>query len=99
MHTVLGRSLALAFSIGLPSALAAQGSILPAPCFRGEENARADLVCRPLTQVVRTSSAIKVRLDDGVLHYEITETFVNRGGGLAEADYIYPLPNGAAFQD
>jgi Ca-activated chloride channel homolog len=99
MYTALGRALALALTVLVPAALSAQGSILPSPCFRGDESMRGDLACRPLTQVVRTSSAVKVRLDDGVLHYEITETFVNRGGGLAEADYIYPLPNGAAFQD
>jgi len=34
-----------------------------------------------------------------VLHYEVTETFVNRGSGIGEADYLFPLPKGAAFQD
>lgn len=38
-------------------------------------------------------------MTDRVLRYEVTETFVNRGGGLGEADYIFPLPKGAAFQD
>jgi Ca-activated chloride channel family protein len=36
---------------------------------------------------------------DRVLRYEVTETFVNRGAGLGEADYIFPLPKGAAFED
>ena len=34
-----------------------------------------------------------------VLRYEITETFVNRGSRVGEADYMFPLPKGAAFQD
>jgi len=34
-----------------------------------------------------------------VLRFEVTETFVNRGTGFGEADYIFPLPKGAAFQD
>lgn len=34
-----------------------------------------------------------------MLRYEVTETFVNRGGRVGEADYIFPLPKGAAFQD
>src|SRR5215212_6819863 len=100
MYMANGRTLVLALTAFLPAAgLSAQGSILPSPCFRGEEATRRDFACRPLTQVVRTASTVKVRLDDGVLHYEIAETFVNRGSALAEADYIYPLPNGAAFQD
>lgn len=34
-----------------------------------------------------------------MLRYEVTETFVNRGSGIGEADYVFPLPKGAAFQD
>ena len=34
-----------------------------------------------------------------VVSYEITEKFVNRGPRLGEADYIFPLPAGAAFED
>jgi len=40
-----------------------------------------------------------VELSDRVLRYEITETFVNRGSRVGEADYMFPLPKGAAFQD
>jgi len=29
----------------------------------------------------------------------VTETFVNQGSGIGEADYLFPLPKGAAFQD
>ncbi len=49
--------------------------------------------------VVRQSSDVRVDLVDRVLRYEITETFVNRGSRVGEADYMFPLPKGAAFQD
>ena len=49
--------------------------------------------------VFRQSSDVKVDLADRVLHYEITETYVNRGGRVGEADFMFPLPKGAAFQD
>lgn len=40
-----------------------------------------------------------MELVDRVLRYEVTETFINRGGRLGEADFMFPLPKGAAFQD
>jgi len=49
--------------------------------------------------VVRQSSDVRVSLVDRVLRYEITETFVNRGSRVGEADFMFPLPKGAAFQD
>ena len=49
--------------------------------------------------VYRQSSDVRVALADRVLRYEITETFVNRGGRVGEADFMFPLPKGAAFQD
>ena len=42
---------------------------------------------------------MRVDLVDRVLRYEITETFVNRGSRVGEADFMFPLPKGAAFQD
>lgn len=53
----------------------------------------------PSSDVVRQSSDVRIELVDRVLHYEITETFVNRGNRVGEADYMFPLPKGAAFQD
>ncbi|HVS60007.1 MAG TPA: VIT domain-containing protein [Gemmatimonadaceae bacterium] len=47
----------------------------------------------------RQSSDVRVELADRVLRYEITETFVNRGSRVGEADFMFPLPKGAAFQD
>ncbi len=49
--------------------------------------------------VFRQSSDVRVDLADRVLHYEITETYVNRGGRVGEADFMFPLSKGAAFQD
>ena len=49
--------------------------------------------------MVRRSSDVHAELANGVLRYEVTETFVNQGSGIGEADYMFPLPKGAAFQD
>ena len=49
--------------------------------------------------VSRVSSSTIVTLADRVLRYEITEIFRNDGGAVAEADYVFPLPAGAAFED
>src|SRR5689334_11543062 len=85
----LGASLVGALA---PSTALAQGWILPPvcpPCPRPR-------ICAPCVPnrptVIRTSSDIKAELADRVLRYEITETFVNRGAGLGEADYLFPLP-------
>jgi Ca-activated chloride channel homolog len=85
----------------LPSALLGQGLILPHPCqpIACPPNKPCP-PCRPWgSTVVRQSSDVIANLTDRVLHYEVTETFVNRGSGIGEADYIFPLPKGAAFQD
>lgn len=55
------------------------------------------IIARPMLE--RLSSNVRVELVHGVARYEVTETFVNRGGRVAEADYLYPMPHGAAFQD
>ena len=51
------------------------------------------------SDVVRQSSDVRVDLVDRVLRYEVTETFVNHGSRVGEADFMFPLPKGAAFQD
>src|SRR5687767_7565913 len=84
----------------LPAVAAAQGIVIrpcvPRPCAV----ARPCPPCRvPDQGVIKQSSHVRAELTDRVLRYEVTETFVNRGGGLGEADYIFPLPKGAAFQD
>ena len=86
--------LALLLTLLGPAAASAQGWVIPRPCPLPR--------CGPTvgpTRVVRTGSDVRVALADGVLRYEVTETFVNRGAGLGEADYLFPLPAGAALQD
>ena len=81
----------------LPAALGAQGLIIPR-CPRPMPG--SELECRPVgQQVVRARSDVKVELRDRVLRYEVEERFVNRGGTIGEADYIFPLPKNAAFRD
>src|SRR3954464_3655069 len=101
------RSILAAFLVGVPVVLSAQ--ILdapprpwpcptPPPCREG----RACVIpaCGITTpEVVRQSSDVRVDLVDRVLRYEVTETFVNRGSRMGEADFMFPLPKGAAFQD
>ena len=85
-------SLAIAL-ITAPIALSAQGTIIPRPC----PEVRPCPV--PVAGAIqRTSSQVRVELADRVLRYQITETFRNRGGLIGEADYIFPMPAGAAFE-
>jgi len=79
--------------IAAPIALNAQGTIIPRPC----PEIRPCPV-PPVGAVQRTSSQVRVELADRVLRYQITETFRNRGGLIGEADYIFPMPAGAAFE-
>ena len=86
-----------------PLSLPAQGWVVPptcdpVPCRPGVPCPRR---CGPVvgSAVARTASDVRVELADRVLRYEVTEKFVNRGAGLGEADYFFPLPAGAAFQD
>jgi Ca-activated chloride channel family protein len=50
-------------------------------------------------RVVRTGREVRVVLDGRVLAYEVTERWTNRGRAIGEADYVLPLPRGAAFED
>ena len=96
------RSLLYFLSIAAtPALLAAQGVVITRPCVpRPCTLIRPCPPCQPQGPgVVRQSSHVSAELSDRVLRYEVTETFVNRGSGLGEADYIFPLPKGAAFQD
>src|SRR5690606_23154909 len=53
----------------------------------------------PAEWVERTSSDVRATLKGRVLSVEVREKFVNRGGALGEADYVFPLPRDAAFRD
>jgi Ca-activated chloride channel homolog len=99
----LRRSIAAAI-LGFPVLAGAQGQIIPRicappPCTNRECGDRPASICPQGNPIVRTSSNVRVEMLDRVLRYEVNETFVNRGVGLGEADYIFPLPQGAAFED
>lgn len=84
------------------SALRAQGWILPRPCGLGIQpiDSRTPPMVRDCSSnIVRTHSDVRVDLADHVLRYEVEERFVNRGATLGEADYVFPLPTNAAFQN
>jgi Ca-activated chloride channel family protein len=84
----------------ISAAAQAQGSLIPRPCARICPTDSRCFPCPPaFPTVLKQSSHVKAELADRVIRYEVTETFVNRGGGVGEADYIFPLPKGAAFQD
>lgn len=100
-------TLATLFTLALSATAAAQGRLIPRPCpvpvppcidgRCGEmPNARPCLVANA---IIRTSSQVRVEMVNRVLRYEVRETFVNTGRGLGEADYLFPLPAGAAFED
>lgn len=83
----------------VPTLAGAQGLIIPR-CPRPLPDRRPEIECMPVrAQVVRTRSDVKVELRDRVLRYEVEERFVNQGGTIGEADYLFPLPKGAAFRD
>ena len=56
-------------------------------------------VVTTVQRVERTGRDVKVSLDGRVLRYEVTERWTNRGHTIGEADYVLPLPRGAAFED
>src|SRR3954470_8680889 len=91
-------------AIGSVSRATAQGVLLPPSCDRPQprplQDDRPFMACRVgPAAVVRTNTDVRVRLVDRVLRYEVNEEFVNRGSTIGEADYVFPLPKNAAFQD
>src|SRR5688500_20406475 len=97
------RFLPFVLTLAIPAVAGAQGMLIPrciTPMPRpGIERPIMD-DCRPdRPQIVRTASNVRVELRDRVLRYEVEERFLNRGGTIGEADYIFPLPKGAAFRD
>lgn len=76
--------------------------VMPAP-MPIEDRARP-IAIRPCdASVVRVRSDVRAELVGNgasrVVRYEVEERFVNNGGRVGEADYMFPLPKGAAFQD
>lgn len=98
----------LATFLTVPAAALAQGTVIARciqpmpPCTVRECPRPRPMPCpdfRPGNPIERVRSDVRVEMVDRVLRYEVTEVFVNRGSGLGEADYVFPLPAGAAFQD
>ena len=53
----------------------------------------------PMPNVEKVRTSVTVRITDRVARVEVQELFRNNGGGLAEGDYLYPLPGEAVFSD
>jgi Ca-activated chloride channel family protein len=93
---------ALIILLLLPRAGTAQGELV-LPCQ--ERRCAPGVICSPLppcrvgSAVERVRSDVRAELSERVVRYEIRETFVNRGAGLGEADYMLPLPRNAAFRE
>lgn len=49
--------------------------------------------------VTRVGSEVRVTIDGRVARVEVEERFQNTGGGIAEGNYLYPLPGEAVFQN
>jgi Ca-activated chloride channel homolog len=102
IHCVLQATLLAAF---VAPVAGAQGWIVPRPCALGIQpihpiDGHTPPIVRDCsTNIVRTRSDVRVQLADHVLRYEVEERFVNRGATLGEADYLFPLPANAAFQN
>ena len=79
-----------------PRPAMAQGWIIPRPCIMDVVPIRGDVRPMPVrdcgANIARTRSDVHVELADRVLRYEVEERFINRGGSVGEADYLFPLP-------
>ncbi|HUH13556.1 MAG TPA: VIT domain-containing protein [Longimicrobiales bacterium] len=75
--------LLLALLAAAPAPAAAQGWIEPGPDGAVE----------------RVRTAVRASVEGRVARVEVEEWFVNRGHGLAEGHYLYPLPGEAVFSD
>jgi Ca-activated chloride channel family protein len=103
MRPIVRAALFWVTTLAAGARLGAQGWIIPRPCGIGimplddRPTPMPIRDCRP--NIIRTRSDVRVELTDRVLHYQVEERFVNRGATIGEADYLFPLPGNAAFQD
>jgi len=49
--------------------------------------------------ITRVGSEVRVTIDGRIARVEVEERFQNTGGGIAEGNYLYPLPGEAVFQN
>jgi Ca-activated chloride channel homolog len=103
MRSIDRAVLCFVITLATGARLGAQGWIVPRPCGIGIVPVDSRPVAMPIRDcrpsIARTRSDVRVELTDHVLHYEVEERFVNRGAMIGEADYLFPLPANAAFQD
>jgi Ca-activated chloride channel family protein len=50
-------------------------------------------------EIERLASQVRIAVDGRVARVQVEERFKNRGGRVAEGNYLYPLPGDAAFTD
>jgi Ca-activated chloride channel family protein len=85
----------------VPAVVGAQGRLVPMCGMPFGDRAQPVMACD--AQVVRVRSDVRAELVGNgasrVVRFEVDERFVNRGGRVGEAQYLFPLPKGAAFQD
>lgn len=100
-RTIANRLALLLFLVPLKSQLFAQDVTRPVPC--GQRMCVSapcpQPPCPGRQQVDRTAREVKVTLEGRILRYEVTEKWTNHGRAIGEADYVLPLPRGAAFED
>src|ERR1041385_571253 len=102
MRTAHRSALLAGLLTGVGSILNAQGVLLPPLCERPSPGDRVPFVpchVRPGAIITRVGTDVRVRMTDRVLRYDVEERFTNRGNVVGEADYVFPLPKNAAFQD
>ncbi|HET7601032.1 MAG TPA: VIT domain-containing protein, partial [Gemmatimonadales bacterium] len=84
-----------AAALALAAGLAAVPAPLPAQGWLERETS-PDIAA---SRVTRASSTVRVTVDGRTARVEVRERFRNDGRAPAEGSYLYPLPEGAAFQN
>jgi len=93
------RHFAVLLVAALSSSLGAQGRVVTS-CPRPLPTEPVVRSCAPSPpSVVRVATSTLVEIAGRVARTTITETFENRGRTIGEADFLFPLPNGAAFEE
>ncbi|MBI4521183.1 MAG: hypothetical protein HY701_10120, partial [Gemmatimonadetes bacterium] len=85
LRSLAGWAIGLVLTVFTAAPLAGQGWIEPRPEIIRDFG------------VVKLRTHVGVRVVGRVAHVEVEEWFQNRGGGLGEGDYLYPLPGEAVF--
>ncbi len=95
----LSLALALSLAVRVADPVAAQVAPPRCPVPTDCPVGRPRPLPAPMQLIERTFSDVRVTLEGNTLRYVLTERFRNRGSGIGEADYLLPLPRGAAFEE